>query len=442
MTAAVGSRSAGGLQATRTALTEAGRRGEQRLAALPGPAARTHVQRAEAAAVHEELRALRTDFLAASADEVYDELTAGRTRQLRLTELVHEASLAFPGLVPTDSELAADRTRPLAGKEGREIDQGIFLRAMLRSPSAGRHLIDAMLRPTDRALQLLPQFRSTGVVQMEAVRLERRDGVARLTMCRDECLNAEDETQVDDMETAVDLALLDPQVRVGLVRGGRMSHDRYRGRRVFSAGVNLKKLSSGDIPLVGFLLRRELGYLHKLLRGVRVEEPGRWRSPLLTKPWLAAVDTFAIGGGMQMLLVFDHVIAASDAYFSLPAAREGIVPGLANFRLARVAGARLARQVILQGRRIRAAEPQGGLLADEVVEPEEMDAAIERGLARLDGEAVVTNRAMLALGEESVDEFRSYLAEFALQQALRIHGADVIGKVNRFAERPPDEALT
>ncbi len=439
MTAAVGSPPAGlagGLRAARVTLAEAGRRGEQRLAALPDPAARTLEERAEAAAVHEELRELRTGFLEAYADEVYDELTAGRTRHLRLTELVHEASQAFPGLVPTDRQLAAERTRPQAGKEGREIDQGIFLRAILRSPSAGRHLIDAMLRPTPRALQLLPEFRSTGVVLMDALRLERRDGVARLTMRRDDCLNAEDEIQVDDMETAVDLTLLDPQVRVGLVRGGEMGHVRYRGRRVFSAGINLKKLSSGDIPLVGFLLRRELGYLHKLLRGVRLEEPGQWRSPLLAKPWLAAVDTFAIGGGTQMLLVFDHVIAASDAYFSLPAAREGIVPGVANFRLARVAGARLARQMILQGRRIRAAEPEARLLADEVVEPEEMDAAIERGLARLDGEAVVANRAMLAIGEESIDEFRAYLAEFALQQALRIYGADVIGKVDRFAGRP------
>jgi thioesterase DpgC len=43
---------------------------------------------------------------------------------------------------------------------------------------------------------------------------------------------AEDNQQVDDMETAVDLALLDPDVRVGLLRGGEMSHPRYRGKRV------------------------------------------------------------------------------------------------------------------------------------------------------------------------------------------------------------------
>jgi thioesterase DpgC len=414
-------------------LAEAAGRVEDLLATLPDPGARSPGQRAQAAAAHDEVRALRFRFMAAHADAVYDELTGDRTRYVRLAQLVEEASRSFPGLVPTAAQLDAERSRRQADKEGREIDQGIFLRAILHSGRAGRHLMHAMLRPTERALRLLPEFTRTGVVEMAAVRLERRDGVARLTMCRDDCLNAEDERQVDDMETAVDLALLDPAVRVGLVRGGEMSHRRYQGRRVFSAGINLKKLSAGDISLVGFLLRRELGYLHKLMRGVYLEAP--WHTPFAEKPWVAAVDTFAIGGGTQMLLGFDHVIAAADAYFSLPAAQEGIIPGVANLRFNRVAGARLSRQVILQGRRIWAKEPEARLLADEIVEPEEMDAAIERGLARLDGPAVIANRRMLNRAEEPLDELRVYLAEFALQQALRIYGTDVIDKVGRFGGR-------
>jgi thioesterase DpgC len=73
------------------------------------------------------------------------------------------------------------------------------------------------------------------------------------------------------------------------------------------------------------------------------------------------------------------------------------------------------------------------LIFDEVVAPEEMDGAIDAALARLDGEAVPANRRMVNLAEESPEEFRRYMAEFALQQALRIYGADVIGKVGRFA---------
>ncbi|RSM50911.1 enoyl-CoA hydratase [Amycolatopsis balhimycina DSM 5908] len=412
-------------------MAEAAGRVDDLLAELPPPSARTPGQREAASSALDGIRAMRADYVGAHAEAIYDELTDGRSRSLRIDELVRAAARAFPGLVPTDEQMAAERARPQAEKDGREIDQGIFLRGILRAERAGPHLLDAMLQPTPRALKLLPGFTESGVVQMEAVRLERRDGVAYLTLCRDDCLNAEDAQQVDDMETAVDLALLDPAVRVGLLRGGEMSHPRYRGRRVFCAGINLKKLSSGGIPLVDFLLRRELGYIHKIVRGVVTE--GSWHSRLTDKPWIAAVDSFAIGGGAQLLLVFDHVLAASDAYFSLPAAKEGIIPGASNFRLSRFAGPRVARQVILGGRRIRADEPDARLLVDEVVPPAELDAAIDAALARLDGEAVLANRRMLNLAEEPPDEFRRYMAEFALQQALRIYGEDVIGKVGRFA---------
>ncbi|MFF4759374.1 (3,5-dihydroxyphenyl)acetyl-CoA 1,2-dioxygenase DpgC [Streptomyces sp. NPDC001292] len=407
---------------------------EKVLLSLPSPGARSPEQRAEAAAAKDTARALRTRFLDAHADAVYDGLTDGRTRSLKIAELVEAAAAAFPGLVPTAAQLASERSRPQADKEGHEIDQGIFLRAVLGSPSAGPHLMDAMLRPTPSALRLLPEFTRTGVVDTGSVRLERRDGAAHLTMCRDDCLNAEDDRQVDDMETAVDLALLDPQVRVGVLRGGEMTHPRYRGKRVFSAGINLKSLHAGGISLVGFLLRRELGYIHKLVRGVLSEDDGTgtWHTRGTEKPWVAAVDTFAIGGGMQLLLVFDHVLAASDAYFSLPAAREGIVPGAGNFRLGRHTGPRISRQVILQGRRIWATEPDARLLVDEVVEPGDMDSAVERAVERLSAPAVPANRTMLNLAEEPPEEFRRYMAEFALQQALRLYGEDVIQKVGRF----------
>ena len=147
---------------------------------------------------------------------------------------------------------------------------------------------------------------------------------------------------------------------------------------------------------------------------------------------MAAVDGFAIGGGMQLLFVFDHVLAAADAYFSLPAAQEGIVPGAANFRLTRCAGPRLSRQIILGGRRIWASEPAASLVVDEVVEPSGMEEAVERSLGRLRSPAVLANRQMLNLADEPPDEFRRYMAEFAVSQALRLYSEDVIGKVSRF----------
>lgn len=437
MTAGTASRDAvavgAALPRARESLARAAGLAEDHLAMLPAPEHRSPAQRDEAAAVKDVVRDLRHAFLQRHVDAVYDEVTSAG--ELRLAPLCEATAVAFPGLVPTGAQLAAERSRPLRQKEGLEIDQGIFLSRVLASDAVGPRLLDSMARPTRRALELLPGFCDTGGADLGSVRLERVGGAARITMCRDDCLNAEDERQVDDMETAVDLVLLDPRVRTGLVRGGEMSHPRHRGRRVFSAGINLKALHAGAISLVGFLLRRELGYINKIRRGLLLGDDRPWHSRRVEKPWVAAVDTFAIGGGMQLLLVFDHVIADADAYLSLPAAQEGIVPGAANLRLGRIAGARLSRQIILEGRRIRAAEPDARLLIDEVLERDEMDAGIERALDRLAGPAVIANRRMLNLAEEPVEHYRHYLAEFAVQQALRLHGDDVIEKAGRFAAR-------
>jgi (3,5-dihydroxyphenyl)acetyl-CoA 1,2-dioxygenase len=69
---------------------------------------------------------------------------------------------------------------------------------------------------------------------------------------------------------------------------------------------------------------------------------------------------------------------------------------------------------------------------DEVVEPADMEEAIERSHDRHQSPAVAPHRRMLNLAEESPDDFRRYIAEFAVQQALRLYSDDVIGKVSRF----------
>jgi thioesterase DpgC len=427
----------GGLEVARKALRDGAAAADEALAALPAPARRGPAERAGATAAKNAARLLRRRFLDVHADAVYAELTDGLRLRPRLPELAAAAAVAFPGLVPDEACVASERALPQGEKEGHEIDQGLFFGSLLASPTAGRHLMDSLLRPTDRARACLEEFRARGTADLGSVLLERRDGAAHLTMCRDDCLNAEDERQVDDMETAVDLVLLDPDVRVGVLRGGEMTHPRYRGRRVFSAGINLKELHAGRITLTGFLLRRELGYINKLVRGLRVEHDLAWATPTVAKPWVAAVETFAIGGGMQLLHAFDRVIAASDAHLSLPAAQEGIVPGASNFRLRQSSGGRVNRQIVLWGRRVRAAEPDARLFVDEVVEPDAMDAAVATAVARLDNPAVVTNRRMLNHAEEPPDSFRAYMAEFAVQQALRLYSEDVIGKVGRFSAARP-----
>ncbi|MDX3312437.1 enoyl-CoA hydratase/isomerase family protein [Streptomyces sp. ME08-AFT2] len=399
------------------------------LAGLPDRPRRTAAEHRLAQDARAATRAARQGFLALHTDAVYDRLTGARSRHLRLSDLVYTAADAFPGLVPDRLQMAREAARPQADKEGYEIDQGVFCAAVLRSPTAGPHLIDAMLRPTARALGLLDAFRAGGRADLGSVRVERRRNAGHVTFHNGHCLNAEDNRLIADLETAVDLVLLDEECRAGVLRGGPVEHPKYRGRRVFSAGINLKELHSGGISFVDFLLARELGYLHKMLRGALTgPDAVAWTDRTTSKPWVGAVEAFAIGGGMQLLLVLDWVILESTAFVSLPAADEGIVPGLGNLRLTRLTGSRLARQVILGGRRIHATDPAARLVCDEVVDADGMDAAIDRATDRLGNPAVVANRRMLALAEEPIDLYRAYLAEFAVAQSRRAYDEDVLAK--------------
>ncbi|MFF5176178.1 (3,5-dihydroxyphenyl)acetyl-CoA 1,2-dioxygenase DpgC [Micromonospora sp. NPDC000089] len=409
---------------------------EELLELLPSRSMRTPDEQRRADYLLAPARAARRAFLATHVDAVYDVLTDNRSRHLRLGDLMFAAAERFPGLVPDRARMRAEAGLIQAERDGWEIDQAILCSAVLGSPVPGRHLIDAMLRPTVRSTSLAKDFRQTGRIELDSVRVERRGPAAHVTFHNPHCLNAEDNQLIADLETAVDLVLLDPQVRVGVLRGGTVDHPRYQGRRVFSAGINLKSLRNGEISFVDFLLGRELGYLHKIWRGLLTDpETNTWVGRTVQKPWVGAVDTFAIGGGMQLLLVLDLVIADTDAYFSLPAAAEGIVPGVGPLRLARITGPRLARQILLGGRRIDAAEADGRLICDEVVPSSGMDTSIEKAVNDLAAPAVAANRRMLHLAEEPLDLYREYLAEFAVVQATRAYSADVLAKVEQRWQR-------
>jgi (3,5-dihydroxyphenyl)acetyl-CoA 1,2-dioxygenase len=369
---------------------------------------------------------LRQKFLRRHAAAVYDELTEGRILALRLDELAAGAAELLPGSVPTPAELAAEHRLAQVHKEGRERELGVLFWSFLRSASAGPHLQHAMAQPTATAIAALPAFRKEGFADLGVATVRRRDGVGEVTLRNLRFLNAEDDAAVEALENAVDLVLLDDTVCVGVLRGAAMQHPRYQGRRVFSAGINLTELYQGRISLLGFLLRRELGYISKLAGGLAAPLEEHGDEPVAEKPWLGVVDTFAIGGGAQIALVLDHVLAERDAYFSLPALREGIIPGVANLRLPRAVGSRAARNLIFSGRRIDAASPDGKMFCDEVSDTEHLDRRALAATSRLANPAVVANRRMLRRAEEPAATLRAYLADYSLEQSRRLFSPDLI----------------
>jgi thioesterase DpgC len=346
---------------------------------------------------------------------IYEELTAGRTRFLRVEELCRLAS--EKGALPSPSELAAEAGRPLRGKKGLERQQGAFLAEILADPVAGAHLCHAMLLPHPEAKKKFSEYEKSGEIDLGGAHLRRQGKAAVLTMKNPAYLNAEDEATLPGMELAVDLALLDPATEVCVLRGAPVEHPKYKGRRLFGAGINLTHLYHGRIRYLWYLVR-DLGFVNKLYRGLAKPDVSP-EVDSVEKLWIAAVEGFAIGGHCQTLLTMDYIIAAEDAYLTLPARKEGIIPGAANLRLPRFVGDRIARQAILAELRIDCASPAGRMICDEIVPPAKMDAAIEAIVEKLTGSGVVSaagNRRAFRAGEEPLDAFRRYMAVYAREQ--------------------------
>jgi thioesterase DpgC len=382
-----------------------------------------------------DLRSARDEHLHEHIDAIYDELTDGLRRDLRVSDLVYAAAERYPGLVPTRDDIDAERELPQKQKAGLEIDQGVFVAHVLARPRSGLHLMHAMSQPRPEALSHIDSFRRTGHVDLGPILLERDGRVGRITIQNHAFLNAEDDQSTAAFETAVDLVLLDDAIEVGVVRGAPATHPKYEGRRIFGAGINLTHLYYGKISLVEFMLERELGGVSKMYRGHSV---GAFEADDLEhrreKPWIAAVETFAIGGACQWLLVMDRVIAETGSYFNLPARKEGIIPGSANLRLPRFVGEGLTRQAIFFNYVFRADTPEGRMIAAEVVSGADMSAAVDRAAGELTSSgmtSLLANRKALRVAHEPLNVFRRYMANYAREQAYCLYSPALIDNLER-----------
>jgi thioesterase DpgC len=371
---------------------------------------------------------------AARVESIYREVTDDLTRQPRVAEVVYTVADRYPSLLPTRAQIEDERTKLQKDKRGLEIDQGDFLAHVLAHPVAGAHLVHAMSQPRAEASAVLPELQRRGGVDLGPVRVDRTGTIGLVTVQNHAYLNAEDDASTAALEIAIDLVLLDDGIDVGVLRGAAATHPKYAGRRVFGAGINLTHLYRGQISFVEFMIERELGAVSKMFRGhgLGTYEAGDL-APRREKPWIAAVETFAIGGACQFLLVMDRVIAETGSYFNLPARKEGIIPGCADLRLPRLVGERLARQAIFFNRSFPADSAEGRLLADEVVRGDEIDAAIDRSATELMSAGVtslVANRRALRAAHEPLDVFRRYMSTYAREQAACLYSPALIANLD------------
>jgi 2-oxoglutaroyl-CoA hydrolase len=191
------------------------------------------------------------------------------------------------------------------------------------------------------------------VTDLDGLRLDRDADVATITLDVPEKMNRVSISARGQLADLFDELGRDEGVHVIVLTGA--------GDQAFTAG--------GDIP--GFL-EREPEELSRLAWNVAAAE----RCP---KPVIARLRGYALGVGLELALACDFRIAADDTELGLPEVKLGMIPGSGGTqRLARLIGLGRAKDMVLRGRRIGAAEALAVGLVTEVVPVAELDAATTR----------------------------------------------------------------
>jgi 2-oxoglutaroyl-CoA hydrolase len=189
--------------------------------------------------------------------------------------------------------------------------------------------------------------------ELEGLRLERDGDVATITLDVPEKLNRVSMRARDQLAHLFEELGRDEGVRAIVLTGA--------GEKAFTAG--------GDIA--GFL-EREPEELSRLAWNVAAPE----RCP---KPVIAKLRGYAFGVGLELALACDFRIASDDVELGLPEVKIGMIPGSGGTqRLARMVGVGRAKDMVMRGRRIDAAEALAIGLVTEVVAPAELEAAVAR----------------------------------------------------------------
>lgn len=180
----------------------------------------------------------------------------------------------------------------------------------------------------------------------EDIVISRADGIFNIFLNRPERLNALRTQTLREIVAALDEAAIDNDIKVVLLAGDE---------KAFAAGADVKELSNLGVVDV---------WLH--------ERPALWsRIAQFPKPLIAAVNGYCLGGGCELAMHADIVIAGENARFGQPEVCLGIIPGAGGTqRLIRTVGKSLAMQMVLTGEPIGAATALSRGLVSDVVPTE------------------------------------------------------------------------
>ncbi len=249
---------------------------------------------------------------------------------------------------------------------------------------------------------------------------EKKGHVAYVTLNRPAVLNAMNLRTHEQLADVWDDVEADDEVRLVVLTGA--------GDRSFSVGQDLRERAELDrqgVPASTFGSRGQPGW------------PRLTERFALSKPVVARVNGYALGGGFELALACDLIIASDHSVFALPEVTLGLVPGAGGaFRLARQIPLKTAMGYLLTGRRMSASEALRLGLVNEVVPEEDLDAAVAAWTDALQRSAPLALRAVKEAVMRSLDMPlpEAFTTPFTWEQRRR-HSADAVEGPRAFAER-------
>ena len=254
-------------------------------------------------------------------------------------------------------------------------------------------------------------------MNFQALTLDRRDGVATITLNRPEAFNALNLTLGRELFHAALEVDEDPAVRCVVITGAG---------KAFCAGGDVKDFAD-NLPRIGVLVKELTTYLHGAVSRLCRSD----------KPVVMAVNGVAAGGGLSFALSGDLVVAAESARFTMAYAKIAATPdGSSSYSLPRLVGLRRAMELYFTNRVLSAREALEWGLVTRVVPDAELGTAVD-GLARelAQGPTKAFGRAKRLFHQSTWESLETQMELEAQAIALAGHTADFAAGVTAFAAK-------
>ncbi len=231
-------------------------------------------------------------------------------------------------------------------------------------------------------------------MNFENIIVESNGKVGVITFNRPKALNALNSALITEMNSALNAYESDPNIGAIILTGNE---------KAFAAGADIREMKDKTFEDV-----TSQDFLHDWVH-----------INTITKPLIAAVSGFALGGGFEYALMCDIIIASETAKFSLPETTIGIIPGLGGTqRLTQTIGKSKAMEMILSGRMIDAVEAERAGIIARIVSVEKLQ---DEALALATKIASLSQPVIKAAKQAVLSAFEVPLAEGAMRERILFH---------------------